>query len=765
MMNMNKTPMYASTHAIAFYHKGQDNYILEKYEEAIASYDKAIELNPDFIFAFFNKGLSLNKLKRYEEAIIMFDKAIKLDPNHTSAFYHKGLALSALKRHEEAITMYDKVIELDSNNADSYIEKGNTLYVLNRYAEAIIIYDIAIQLNPSNACTYNGKGMVFNKLKRYEEAREALDKAIELSPSYSNAYANKGITLYALKRYEEAIVVYNKTLELSPNDFYTYFNKGLALYTLKRYEEAIIMYNKAIDLDSAFAGAFYNKGVALYALRRYEEAVIMYNKATDLDPAYPHALHNKELALNALKRHEEAMDFYETGRTFDAAKCYEEAINRYNKAIALDPNDARFFYHKGMSLYELKRFEAAKAMYDKGDTCLGPSEVVNSLKEAMIKEFEHNLTLKFTSKLAIYDKSSAKKILKLLDSLDLPKKEQINFREAYLQEFYRSSFLFFMSDYSPSELSNAIMVADNLLKIDSNNSLAYLVKAQCLKRTNSYPEAINVYKKYCELNENDQNGWEELGLIYRDCYKYKKAELAFKKALEISANNGSDIYKLHIFESIFLQGRTEEAMLYLSHLSNDEKCKTIINWILHNKEKIKFNFVEKALEILSVYDTKHKYIFQERGKWLEKQGKYEEAIKEYRHHLKFNQDDTEAQFGIFCATYLSGKEEKAFASISIHTKDYQINTILNLAKTLTNASRHEEALKILCKGSKLFPEAEDFIDNGENWLFTCIRKQIFDRTLHKFMDKINLVKQIRCLCKSIHTKLFKLLSKGSHIDL
>jgi predicted O-linked N-acetylglucosamine transferase (SPINDLY family) len=65
---------------VAWSNKGGTLYELKRYEEAIAHYDKALSLKPDYHEAWSNKGVTLNDLKRYEEAIAHYDKALSLKP-------------------------------------------------------------------------------------------------------------------------------------------------------------------------------------------------------------------------------------------------------------------------------------------------------------------------------------------------------------------------------------------------------------------------------------------------------------------------------------------------------------------------------------------------------------------------------------------------------------------------------------------------------------------------------------------------------------
>ncbi|AEF95692.1 tetratricopeptide repeat protein [Methanotorris igneus] len=99
--------------AVEWYNKGWDLQDSGKYLEAIECYDKALEIEPDFVEAWNNKGLALYELGRYSEAIKCYDKALEIDPNFAVAWYNKGLALKAIGKYQEARKCFEKAYELD----------------------------------------------------------------------------------------------------------------------------------------------------------------------------------------------------------------------------------------------------------------------------------------------------------------------------------------------------------------------------------------------------------------------------------------------------------------------------------------------------------------------------------------------------------------------------------------------------------------------------------------------------------------------------
>ena len=62
--------------------KGNALIILNKYDEAINPYDKAIKINPYNSKAWYNKGVSLSKLGKFDKAIKAYDKAIKINQHN-----------------------------------------------------------------------------------------------------------------------------------------------------------------------------------------------------------------------------------------------------------------------------------------------------------------------------------------------------------------------------------------------------------------------------------------------------------------------------------------------------------------------------------------------------------------------------------------------------------------------------------------------------------------------------------------------------------
>ena len=72
---------------------------LERHDQAVAAYDKALALKPDLPEAWLGRGNVLASLKRHDQAVAAYDRALMLKPNLAEAWLGRGnvfLEISAL---------------------------------------------------------------------------------------------------------------------------------------------------------------------------------------------------------------------------------------------------------------------------------------------------------------------------------------------------------------------------------------------------------------------------------------------------------------------------------------------------------------------------------------------------------------------------------------------------------------------------------------------------------------------------------------------
>lgn len=111
---------------------------MERYEEAIKDYEKAIEYPHDshVYHTYYNKGICLRKLGRLDKSIDDLKKAVDMKPDNPNAHNNLGLSYFENKEFDEALTEYTKAIQhsnIDKNTALDEKKKAETaLHYNNR---------------------------------------------------------------------------------------------------------------------------------------------------------------------------------------------------------------------------------------------------------------------------------------------------------------------------------------------------------------------------------------------------------------------------------------------------------------------------------------------------------------------------------------------------------------------------------------------------------------------------------------------------------
>jgi tetratricopeptide (TPR) repeat protein len=160
-------PVAAADLAGQYYGDGVNFTNAGQYADALASYDKAVFIQPGYADAWLNRGVVLENLGRYSEAVDSYDKAIVLQPSFAQAWFNRGVALRKLGRYADAIVSYDKAIAINPSYAEAWLNRGVALDYLGRYDEAIASYDKVIALQPNLTTARENRDIALTKQSRF----------------------------------------------------------------------------------------------------------------------------------------------------------------------------------------------------------------------------------------------------------------------------------------------------------------------------------------------------------------------------------------------------------------------------------------------------------------------------------------------------------------------------------------------------------------------------------------------------------------------
>jgi tetratricopeptide (TPR) repeat protein len=197
-----------------------------------------IAKNPQSWMAYNNIAISLLQKGRTDEAIAHYNKALELDPNYGEGHYNLANALLRLGRTEEAIAHYEKALEIYPKNISARHNLASVLVQSGRAEEGMAHYRKSLELNPRNAAAHNNLGATLLRLGRVDEAASHYRAALALDPNNAQANYNLANTLVPQGRLDEAVRHYQRALQRNPRDAAAHDRLSKVLRQLGRFEEA-----------------------------------------------------------------------------------------------------------------------------------------------------------------------------------------------------------------------------------------------------------------------------------------------------------------------------------------------------------------------------------------------------------------------------------------------------------------------------------------------------------------------------------------------
>ena len=128
--------------------RGEILHALDRYFEAVVSYDRALTLAPDRADCHVNRGFSLYYLDRLQAALASYDRALALAPRDATILFYRAQTLRRLDRYEEALADLDQTLTRKPDFAPAYNLRGETLASLARYDEAAAQFELALKHDP-----------------------------------------------------------------------------------------------------------------------------------------------------------------------------------------------------------------------------------------------------------------------------------------------------------------------------------------------------------------------------------------------------------------------------------------------------------------------------------------------------------------------------------------------------------------------------------------------------------------------------------------
>jgi tetratricopeptide (TPR) repeat protein len=200
--------------AYDFLIKGDAHRLREETEDAIRSYEKAIQLNPSFIEAYAGMARCFRRKGDLKRAIFTYTKALTLNA------FDKEIHLELAKCYNEAgnqtkgIYHFRQALKIDAQFIDAKFNLALCLELQGDMAEPSKLYEEIIIQDSDFLPAYNNLGSIYMRQGLYKSSETMFRRLIALAPDFSRGFLGLAISLDRSNRPQEALAYYEKLLIL-----------------------------------------------------------------------------------------------------------------------------------------------------------------------------------------------------------------------------------------------------------------------------------------------------------------------------------------------------------------------------------------------------------------------------------------------------------------------------------------------------------------------------------------------------------------------
>ncbi|MDR4497108.1 MAG: tetratricopeptide repeat protein [Candidatus Scalindua sp.] len=511
--------IYGASSTESYFALGLGYYKKGMYDEAIAEFTKAIELNLQLSAAYNNRGSAYSAKRLYDQAISDYTKAIELDPKYAEAYTNRATAYKEKGQFDKAIEDYTTLIKLKPDDVYCYNKRASAYRTNGQYDLAVSDYTRVLEVYPEDEFAWFDRGDTYMKNGDYDKAIFDYTIVLGMVPEDEEALLSRAEAYVKNGQYDEADkdaskLIYKEGKSVFEADAYNLRGMarvGKAELGKGKHEWALSDYSKAIELSPKFAEAYNNRGNVHYKLNQKGKALNDFIKAKDLGFKV-----EKEPLGELIKLRSEAKipswEVSEAMLHFDAGMEHsygigpkDKAIAEFTKAIELNPKYAEAYLQRGIAYHAKGQQSESLSDFDTFSE-LDPKDGKLYSKRA---GFYRNQK-KYGE--AVNDYSKA-----------------IEYDPEYTENYYgRGNIYIKVGRYEP-----AILDFTKLIELSPKDTGAYESRASAYMKTKQYNKALSDYSKIIEQYPDRGEAYFNRAAAYKTMGDNDKAAQDLKKASDL----------------------------------------------------------------------------------------------------------------------------------------------------------------------------------------------------------------------------------------
>jgi tetratricopeptide (TPR) repeat protein len=269
--------------------KAHELYERGRWEEALNELKAAIAINPYNGSWFFNLGLTYDALDRFDEAITAYRKALEMEPEDVEILTALGHDCNRAGEYDEAIGFFQRVEAIDAsfepgycNRIVSYSQKGD-------HDKAEEMFFLARQYKEKCPVCYYAIGNSLFDRGMFDRALWCWQQVLEIDPDHPRVHARIGDAYWAKGMLSEARTHFIEELRATPGDLDVLLDLGELLIEMGQMQAAAEKFRQVLELSPEESTAHYHLGELELQDGNLVDAMAQFRRVLRNDRTFPGA--------------------------------------------------------------------------------------------------------------------------------------------------------------------------------------------------------------------------------------------------------------------------------------------------------------------------------------------------------------------------------------------------------------------------------------------------------------------------------------------
>ena len=346
--------VFGMTDAIAMY---RFNLLrtMNRHEEAFESLEK---YNEEYSSPYVLATLADWHMSMYNDstAIAYYNEALELVPDYPPAMLGKAEAYRMTGKYEDYFKVLDTFVESDavypaekSDYLIAVVQRTDPKFIRSFSSQLDRVMEKTVQMHPEDSTVLYTAGVYYYSTQRNAEAKKYFGKNVEVAPSSLSASANYVEFLMYAEEWEDLSREGRKAFDRFPREVAFLEMASVGDYNLERYEDVLDICEKVLEVapadSSSTLRAWSTMGDIYHQLGEPKKSYKAYEKALKINPDYVYVLNNYAYYL--------CME----------GKKLKKAYAMSKKTIEAEPNNSTYLDTIGWILYLQGKADEAKPYF------------------------------------------------------------------------------------------------------------------------------------------------------------------------------------------------------------------------------------------------------------------------------------------------------------------------------------------------------------------------------------------------------------------